>query len=69
MIDADTEWLDGYRDGGKSEDAVAPSSNRSESYRLGWRVRRAEIETGNPLACAADLRIMAEEAAQKDAAR
>lgn len=65
VTQADDEWLEGYRDGGEN-DAPEPSSNRSHSYQLGFKVRRHEREHGSPLAPPAELRRMAEEAAQKD---
>lgn len=65
MRSADDEWLDGYRDAG-DDDMRAPGENRTHSYRLGFKVRRHEREKGSPLAPAADLRRMAEEAAAQD---
>jgi hypothetical protein len=62
---ADDEWLDGYRDGG-DDDVREPGANRSHSYRLGFHVRRHERKHGSPLAPAAELRRLAEEAERKD---
>lgn len=66
MIELD-EMTQGYVDG-LDLSSPEPSSNRSAAYRHGFANGRDD-RNHRPRASAAELRIMAEEAERKDAAR
>lgn len=63
---ANQEMVDGYLDG-RNADTPEPSANRSQSYRHGWQVGRAEIERRRLGKCD-EVRERADNAMRADAA-
>lgn len=66
MSGASDDMIEGYRDG-YAIDAIAPSDNRSASYKHGWQNGRDD-RLGRPRSSAAQLRLGAKMAKQDDEA-